>query len=188
MEGKRVGDEDGLFGADVLRHFVITIDFQKRELQLRPQPSRPPLEIGYDRTPSEDEKGFTAVLQFGHHLMVTTTVNGKETGLFLLDTGTTVTIIDNGFAKEVTKTSYNEHLSLKGLSGTEKNIFEAGRADLTFSRFRQQNVGMMAADLNHLDARPGPVRMSGVLGLHLLGLFRLTIDYRNGLVKFDLVK
>jgi hypothetical protein len=31
------------------------------------------------------------------------------------------------------------------------------------------------------------VRMSGILGLPVLAMFRLDIDYRNGLVNFDYV-
>ncbi len=188
MEGKSVADQDGLFGADVLEDYIITIDFQRLELQLKPQPAREHNQIGYDRTISAEEKDFTPIFRFGHHLMVTTQVNERQTGLFLLDTGSDTTVIDNGFAREVTKTSITEHMVLKGLSGKEKEVFEAGTADLTFSHFRQRTTGMVAADLNHLDARPPPVRMAGIMGLPLLALFRLTLDYRNGLVYFDRAK
>jgi hypothetical protein len=43
---------------------------------------------------------------------------------------------------------------------------------------------MTAIDLNNSPDHQD-VRMSGILGLPVLAMFRLTLDYRNGLVKFD---
>lgn len=187
MEGKTVADEDGLFGSDVLAGYVMTIDFQRVELRLTPQPPREPSQIGYDRTVPDNEKAFTPIFRFGHFLMITAAVNDKETGLFLLDTGSSSSLIDNGFAREVTKTSHTDNVTLKGISGKAAEVFEADQAVLTFAHYRQRAIGMLAADLNHMESRPGPVRIAGIMGLPILSLFRLTIDYRNGLVNFDYV-
>jgi predicted aspartyl protease len=187
MEGKHVADEDGLFGPDVLANYIMTIDFQRLELQLTPQPPREPTSAGYDRIVPDNEKDFTPIFRFGHFLMITTSVNDKETGLFLLDSGSSSSLIDNGFAREVTKTSHTDNVVLKGISGKANEVFEADKAVLTFSHFRQRAIGLLAADLNHMDAGAPQVRMAGIMGLPLLALFRLTLDYRNGLVHFDYV-
>lgn len=183
-KGRVAGDEDGLIGADVFSDYVIHIDFQKRQLHLVPQPDRPPNPQGYDRTIPPDEVGFTPVFRAGGHLYVSTKVNGRSTGLFLIDTGAGMSNIDSTFARLSTKVRGNDYLRVKGVSGEVKNVFEADKAELQFGHFRQSNLGLAAFDLNNSPEHE-EFRMAGILGMPILSLFRLTIDYRNGLVNFE---
>jgi hypothetical protein len=183
---KRIVDEDGLLGTDLFSDYLVTIDFQRLTLHLKPLPERPPSPQGYDRSPLPEEQGFTPVFRFGHHLDVSTTVNEKATGLFLIDTGSTVSCIDSTFARLTTKVHGNDYLQIKGVSGNVKEVFEADKAVLRFSRFRQQNLGLTSFNLNNAPEHQ-EVRMDGILGFQILPLFRLTLDYRNGLVNFDYV-
>jgi tetratricopeptide (TPR) repeat protein len=183
---KRLVDEDGLLGTDLFSDYLITIDFQRLTLHLKPLPERPPSPQGYDRSPLPEEQGFTPVFRFGHHLDVSTTVNEKATGLFLIDTGSTTSLIDSTFARLTTKIHGNNFVSIRGVSGTVKDVFEADKAILRFSRFRQQNLGLISLNLNNSPEHQD-VRMDGILGFQILPLFRLTLDYRNGLVNFDYV-
>lgn len=186
-EGKKsVIDEDGLLGTDLFSDYLITIDFQRLTLHLKPLPERPPNPQGYDRTPLPEEQGFTPVFRFGHHLDVSTVVNEKATGLFLIDTGSTLSFIDSTFARLTTKIHGNEYMHVRGLSGTTRDVFEADKAVLRFSHFRQQNLGLTSINLNNTPEHQ-EVRMDGILGFQILPLFRLTIDYRNGLVNFDYI-
>jgi tetratricopeptide (TPR) repeat protein len=187
-EGKAriAGDEDGLIGADIFADYLITIDFQKHLLHLKPLPPRPPNPQGYDREVSPEEANFTPVFRFGHHLLVTTTVNRKSTGLFLIDTGAGISNVDSTFARLSTKIRGNDYLHVRGVSGEVKNVFEADKAELRFSHFEQKNLGLTAFNLNN-QAEHQEVRLAGVLGMPVLAMFRLTIDYRNGLVNFDYV-
>ncbi|HEX4228887.1 MAG TPA: retroviral-like aspartic protease family protein [Bryobacteraceae bacterium] len=188
FEGKHpAGDEDGLIGADFFSRYVVQIDFQRRLLHLTPQPAREPSAQGYNRAPLPDEKDFTPIFRYGHQLMVPTRLNGKTWGLFLIDTGSSMSIVDSTFARLSTKVYANSYMRVRGLSGEVNKVFEADRAQLEFATFRQQNVGITSVNLNNSPEHV-PVRMSGVFGFPLLDLFRLTIDYRNGLVKFDYVK
>lgn len=186
IEGRNVGEEDGLIGADFFAAYVMTIDFQRQTLRLKPQPARSPRPQGYDRTVPEDEKDFSPVFRFGHHLMLTTVANDKVAGLFLIDTGSTASLMDSVYAREAGKIHGNDFAVVKGISGTAKKVWEADDAMLQFAHFRQHNMGMVVADLNS-SGKPAQVRMSGIFGLPVLTLFRLTVDYRNGLVKFDYV-
>jgi hypothetical protein len=77
-------------------------------------------------------------------------------------------------------------MHVKGISGEVKDVFEADKAVIDFAGYRQKNIGLMAFNLNNSPEHE-EVRMSGVLGFPVLALFRLTIDYRNGLVKFDYI-
>ncbi len=183
-KGRVAGDEDGLIGADIFSDYVIHVDFQKRQLRLIPEPERPPNPQGYDRTIPPDEASFTPVFQYGDHLYVSTTVNKRNTGLFLLDTGAGLSNIDSTFARLSTKIHGNDYLHVKGVSGEVKDVFEADKAELQFGHFRQSNLGLAAFNLNN-GADHEEFRMAGILGIPVLSMFRLTIDYRNGLVNFE---
>lgn len=185
-KGRIAGYEDGLIGADVFSDYVIEIDFQKHLLHLTPQPDRPPSPQGYDRVVPPDETSFTKVFRFGHHLLVPTNLNGKSWGLFLIDTGSALSSVDSTFARLSTKIYGNEYMHVRGLSGSVNNVFEADKAELQFSRYKQRNLGLTAFNLNNANEHQ-EYRMSGILGLPVLAMFRLTIDYRNGLVNFDYI-
>lgn len=185
-KGRVAGDEDGLIGADFFRDYLIHIDFQKRQLHLTPLPERSASPQGYDRVVAPEEAGFTPVLCFGDHLFVLTKVNGKNWGLFLLDTGSSISNLDSTFARLSTKIYGNDYLHVTGVSGSVKSVFEADKAELQFAHFRQHNLGLVAFDLNNSPEHQD-FRMAGILGIPVLSMFRLTIDYRNGLVNFDYV-
>ena len=186
LEGKKsvAGDEDGLIGADFFSDYVVDIDFEKHLLHLKPLPHREPDPQGYNREIPPGEAGFTPVFRFAHNLFVLTKVNNKCSGLFLLDTGSSMSAIDSTFARLSTKIHGNDWMQIHGVSGTVSHVFEADKAELQFARFRQSNLGLISFNLN-TSPEPPPVRTSGILGIPVLALFHLTIDYRNGLVNFD---
>ena len=132
-----------------------------------------------------DETGFTPVYRLGHMLMVSTVVNRKSRDLFLLDTGAQINNIDATFARLSTKI-HGSDMRIRGVSRNVKQVYEASKGELQFGRFRQDNIGLVAINLNNSSDSP-PIRLAGILGLSVLQMFRLTIDYRNGLVNFDYV-
>jgi hypothetical protein len=188
MEKKRgISDQDdGLIGADFFRDYVLQIDFQKRLLHLKPLPPRPTSAQGYDRTVPPDEANFTPVFRQGHWLLITTHVNKKATGLFLLDTGAQASAMDSTFARLSTKIHGSDWLRVGGVSGSVKDVYQADKADLQFGHFEQNNVGLTTYNLNNTPEHRA-IRMAGIFGLPVLQFFRITIDYRNGLVNFDYV-
>jgi predicted aspartyl protease len=186
-KGRIGGEEDGLIGADVFSAYIIQIDFQKHLLHLKPQPPRPPTPQLYDREIPPDEASFTRVFRSGNHLFVPTMLNGKEWGLFLIDTGSALTNVDSTFARLSTKVHGDAFHHVHGVSGEVKDVYEADKAYIQFSHYRQNNLGMTAINLNNAPEHQ-EFRMAGILGLPVLVMFRLTIDYRNGLVNFDRVQ
>jgi tetratricopeptide (TPR) repeat protein len=187
LEGKGPlgGDEDGLIGTDFFSKYLVEIDFQKRTLHLKPLPERPSHQE-YDREVPPGEEQFTPVFRFGHHLLIPTQVNEKQTGLFLLDTGSGLTSIDETFGRQALKMHGDAYMRVRGISGTVKNVYETGGATLQFGSFRQHYTGVTAFNLN-TQAGHIPYRMAGILGLPVLQYFRLSIDYRNALVNFDYI-
>ncbi len=187
LEGKgRVvsSEEDGLIGSDFFSNYIVQIDFQRRTLHLTPHAPRPPNPQGYDREAPGDEATWSPVWRFGPHLYISTRVNGKSSGLFLLDTGSELSMMDSTFARLSTKIHGDQYMRVHGISGQVKDVFEADKAELEFAHFRQHNLGLTSLNLNN---GPGhqEVRMSGIMGIPLLSMFRLSLDYRNGLVNFD---
>jgi hypothetical protein len=108
------------------------------------------------------------------------------TGLFLLDTGSENSSIDSTFARLSTKIHANRFLRQKGVSGEVKDVFQADKAELQFGHFRQANVGVTAFNLNNVPEHQ-EFRTAGIIGIPLLSMFRLTLDYRNGLVNFEYI-
>jgi predicted aspartyl protease len=184
--GRLGGDEDGLIGTDFFSRYLVEINFQKHKLHLKPLAERPQHQE-YDREVPAGEEQFTPVFRFGHHLVIPTQVNGKQTGLFLLDTGSGLTSIDETFGRQALKMNGDAYMRVRGISGTVKNVYETGGATLQFGSFRQHYTGVTAFNLN---TEPGhvPYRMAGILGLPVLQYFRLSIDYRNALVNFDYIE
>ena len=187
LAGKSSLDVDGLIGASFFSDYIVTIDFARDLLHLKPLPARPDDAQGYDRQPLPEEASFTPVFELGGHLLVSTKVNGRQTGLFLLDTGSNTSVIDSTFARLSTKIHGDSYMHASGVSGSVAKVFEADKAELQFARFRQRNVGLTSFDLNGSSPVPDLVRTSGILGMPVLSMFRLTIDYRNGLVNFDYI-
>lgn len=156
-----VGDEDGLIDADFFSNYIIQIDFQKGLLHLVPQPPRDPSSQGYDRAISVDEKEFTPVFRFGHHLYVSTRLNDKSLGLFLIDTGSSSSSIDSTFAPLSTKIHGDSYMRVRGISGEVKDVFEADKAVIEFARYRQRNLAH-GFQFEQLARAPGGWRDSGI--------------------------
>lgn len=176
------GDLDGLIGADLFSNYLVAIDFRKQLLHLVSLPPRPPNPDGYDAKKPED--GWTRVFRYGHLLFVPTNLNGKTSGLFLIDTGAVMSNVDSTFARLSTKIRDNTNMHIYGLSGSVNEVFRADKAVITFAGFRQKNIGLTSFNLNN-STEHHDVRIDGILGFSVLDLFRLTLDYRNGLVKFE---
>jgi predicted aspartyl protease len=178
-----IGIEDGLIGSNVLGEFLITLDFGAGKLRLDLLPGFHPGEGFGDRTVSPSMENATRVYRFGHLLLVPARVDNVANRLFVLDTGAASTLISYELAAEVSKVSRDDKTGLRGLNGRVSDVYQTGNLVLEFAGFEQKNMGMTAFDTWELSHRLG-TEISGFLGLPVLDLFTLTIDYRDGLVKF----
>jgi len=177
------GIQDGLIGSNVFAEFVIKLDFGGRKLRLSPLP-------GYrlggefeDRVEIPEMRDAARVFRFGHLLLVPVQIGSRE-GLFVLDTGAARTMMAYDLAAEVSKLNHDDKTSIGGLSGKVGDVYQTGNVVLEFAGFAQKNLAMTAIDTWELSHRLG-TEISGFLGLPVLDLFTLTIDYRDGLVKFE---
>lgn len=197
--GNSVTNEDGLIGADIFSHYLVSIDFPHWKLNLTPLPVLPapsdadkalvakyPEIAGFsDRYIGPEFKSYTPVFRFGHILLIPTRINDLPSKLFLIDTGSFSDTISPQAAREVTKVRTESEIQVKGLNGAVKQVFTADNLTLTFSHFRQPARDMVAFDTTRMSDSSG-VEISGMLGFAMLYQMEIKIDYRDGLVDFGI--
>jgi tetratricopeptide (TPR) repeat protein len=194
--GRSVIGDDGLIGANVFSHFLVDLEMPDEKFKLSelpPIPDEPAGEISldahsaaprnlHDRYVAPEMKDYTKIFLIGHALLIPTSVNSFPTKLFLIDTGSFDNTLSVAAAKEVTKIS-NSEMQVKGLSGNVKNVYRASKANIAFSRFKQDREDLVTFDLTHLSGSLG-TEVSGILGFAMLRMLDMKIDYRDGLVNF----
>ncbi len=178
------GVQDGLIGSNVLAEFLITVDFAGGKLRLDPLPGYHPGEEFSDRAVSPQMESATRVYRFGHLLLVPVRVGTANNRLFVLDSGSATTLISRDLASAVSNLNRDDKTGLSGLNGRVSDVYQTGSVALEFAGFQQKNPAMTAFDTWELSHRLG-TEISGFLGLPVLDFFKLTIDYRDGLVKFE---
>ena len=180
-----IGNLDGVMGTDVFRDFLITLNFRARQVRLNPIPGYHPGDNSIqDRTVPAGLENAAQVYRLGALLLLPTRVNGAHQALFVIDTGSDRTLISYDLAAEVSKLSRETKLRMTGVNGQVADLYQTGNLVLQFAGFEQRNLGMSSIDTWEQSRRLG-TEISGFLGLPVLDLFTLTIDYRDGLVKFE---
>jgi tetratricopeptide (TPR) repeat protein/predicted aspartyl protease len=192
-----VADGDGLIGANVFSHFLVDIympDNKMKLSELPPYPDEQSSDVSLDsqstsRSNWHDRyfppamKDYTPVYEFGHGLLISTSVNSKPTRLFLIDTGAFDNQLSLTEAKDVTRVATDYETEVRGLSGKAKKVYTAQNATIQFSNVRQQREDLIAVDMSHISDGFG-TEISGVLGFQMLWMLHMKIDYRDGLVNF----
>lgn len=200
---------DGVIGTDVFSSYLITLDYPMRKFLLAPLPPRPSdtenaagvLNTGggelsqdladsgssvepQDRYISSAMKDYFPVFRSGHFLIVPVVLNGKQSRLFMVDTGAFSTAISPDAARAVTKVHGGGAGLVKGLSGEVAKVSFSEAVNFRFAGIEQQNNDLFTFDTSGISRAAG-VEVSGFLGSTLLRQLTISIDYRDGLVKFD---
>ncbi len=128
-------------------------------------------------------KDYTQIFQVGHALLIPTSVNSTPSRLFMIDTGSTDNELSLSAAKALTHVDLTQHYVVTGVTGKVNKIYAADNATLQFANIRQEGQGLLAIDMNRMSESFG-TEISGLLGMQVLYLLRIKIDYRDGLVDF----
>jgi Aspartyl protease len=202
---------DGLIGTDVFSSYLVTLDYPMRKLLLSQLPPRPNdggnavvslntgggeqvsgVGPGSSDKPAEPQvryvapamKDYSPVFRSGHFLVVPTLLNGKAQGLFMVDTGAFSTSISPALARSVTKVHGGPSGSVRGMSGDVANVMFSEAILFQFAGIQQQNNDLVSFDSGGLSRGAG-FEISGFLGSTVLRQLTISIDYRDGLIKFD---
>jgi predicted aspartyl protease len=181
----------GLLGGDLFKRFLLKIDFENRRVDLDPL-FGPPWDgfAPVDPYAGPEMKLFTPIVQVRHYLLIPTLVSEQErsdqtNALFLIDTGAGFNSISTDLARRVTTVRKNHHMSIKGVSGQVKTLYEADRVILRFAGFQHPVARLAAFDLSNISRSAG-MEVSGIVGMPLLSTFRsITIDYRDEGILFE---
>ena len=188
---------DGLIGANVFRKYLVDIYLEETKLRLSELPPLPDEAVTqtsldsqanaqiswHDRYIPPEMKDYTPIFLIGHDLLIPTSVNSTPPRLFVIDTGATENNLSLSAAKEVTRVSLAHDYEAKGVSGKVDKVYAAEDVTLQFANIKQNGQELFTIDMTHLSDSAG-VEISGLLGLQVLYLTRIKIDYRDGLVYF----
>lgn len=178
-------DFEGIIGADVFQRFLVGIDFVKTELTLDPRPKpTPPSGDEPEDAENEPATGFYRAMRYGNHLTIFTSANQRPPKLFLIDSGASLNLIDEDEAREAAPMHRDDRVGVRGIQGKVEKSSVAERVALAFAGFRYDNPHLVAISFDKISESAG-VGIAGILGLPVLGQGKLTIDYRNGTVRFD---
>jgi predicted aspartyl protease/Flp pilus assembly protein TadD len=202
---------DGLIGTDVFSNYLVTLDFPMRKFLLSQLPPRPTDAAGVSATLSTEAgeqgastngdsgsassqpqdryiattmKDYVGFFRSGHDVIVPTRLNGKTERLFLVDTGAFSSIISPETAREVTKVRGSAPGAIRGLSGDVARVSFSEAVRFQFGGIQQQNNDLYSFDTSGVSRGAG-VEVSGFLGSTVLRQLTISIDYRDGLIKFD---
>ncbi len=182
-----INDNAGLIGADVFEDFLVTLDFKELKLLLAPLPKNPNVAANadgpQDRYIAPEMQSYTKIWRFGHDLVVPVKVSDKVMGNFILDTGAAITSISPKLAAQITKVSYQGNYSISGVSGDVKQVMEADKAILQFGTVRVRSDDLPVFDHGISDYEG--TEIAGLISIRTLVQMKLSIDYRDGLVNFE---
>jgi hypothetical protein len=193
---------DGLIGPDVFRDYLVTLDYPGREMRLSPLPHLPDQQMAKpialstsddvetplsfadrarDRYIAPEMKDWTPVFRSQHMLIVPTLVNTSPLKLFLLDTGSQMSLLSPSAAKEVGQASDFTGVQLQGVGGLVRKVPAVGNVSMTFAQIRQTRRNMLILDTSGLSRNVG-AEISGIVGFPILRELVLSIDYRDNLI------
>ena len=136
-----------------------------------------------DRYVAPEMKDWTAVFRFGSHLLIPTHIDNSPSMLFLIDTGSMMTMLSKREATHFTSVHSDPDTEVKGLNGSVSRVYRASKVTLRFGHLSQKNQGIISFDLSKLSEHMG-TEVSGILGFETLYMLQIKIDYRDGLVDF----
>jgi hypothetical protein len=153
--------------------------------QPEPSPSelKPARRLPKDRYIAPQMANWTKVVRFGHTILVPTFVNDSPAMQFGLDTGAFANILSLREGRQLGKVNSEDLLRVHGLNGEVNKVYSA-RATLRFAHLQQPSMEVITLDLSPLSRRLG-TEVSGFLGIAMLRLLEIKLDYRDGLVDFE---
>ena len=149
----------------------------------QPAKTAPAPRLPRDRYIAPEMKDWTPIVRFGHDLLIRTAVNDSNPMLFLIDTGSEDNLLSTRAGRQVTKVRSDPSTGMKGMSGNVAKVYSADKAVLRFSHYVHKNQDIVSFDLSGISGITG-TEVSGVLGVQVLRMLQLKIDYRDGLVDF----
>ena len=134
-----------------------------------------------DRYIGPEMQLWSPFARVGHQIFINGELKDKKPRLFLLDSGSSVSILSIPAAESAGSVHSDTQDSLTGLSGRVANLYTEGGVDLDFARLRAPLKDVLVINMDGLSTESG-VEVSGIIGLQTLRYLIVDIDYRDGLI------
>jgi len=135
------------------------------------------------KTPQNRIKGSIRFELYRGYLMVTTGSVGPLKGLhFLLDTGTSTTLLDERVARKLELDGLPEEVNVVFFKGAVRAV-HSWAPSIEIGPLRVFHRPVLINDLSALDDAL-PVHIDGIIGLDVLGQTPFEVDYRNRRIHF----
>jgi hypothetical protein len=188
-EDRVVSGADGTIGADVFQEFLLRFDARSQVLELLPFQDHTPAPggrldpwIDVDPSPESLHPSSTPALHVGHLLAVKAAVDGRGSGLFVLDTGSAYNSVTPDLLGVLRQTTNS--LAWRGAQGVTPASFAASHVGFRVPGAPESIDGnAIALDLSGV-SQTEAVRISGLLGYSTLSKLAVTINFREGTVRF----
>lgn len=181
--------------------YLVQIDIPNRTLQLqllqsRPSqedqnnlstdPSDPDARNFHDRYIAPEMGAWTRTYRFGSAILIPVAVDGSPPELFEVASSSEFNLLSPDFAQKWAVMAAGKKMESAGLEGVNGRVSTpvSGKATFDFAGFHLNKVRVLSVD----DARSSEAagtQIAGFLGFELLRNFRITIDYRDGLIYFE---
>ena len=135
-----------------------------------------------DRYIAPEMKDWTRIYRIGHNLLIPASLNNTSQKMFILDTGAFTTSISPEAAREVTKV-HGADMVVKGISGKVDKVYTADNITFRFANI-SQNIPDVVAFATPAVSKNLNMEVSGFIGYTALAQMTISIDYRDGLMKF----
>lgn len=177
---------DGLIGTDMFQSYLTTLNFPAKRISLAPLPALQK-QLPGDRPAAPELAHFIPVYHRHNYLLLPVTVNNSAQGLFLLGSGMSYTAMAPEIAHSVSHLKMEFTYTVESTSGA-KDVFYRDTFALQFAD--QPPINHLHAvnyDLSGINRNAG-FQIAGILGLDVLNSQIIHLDYRDGLMKLELVK
>jgi predicted aspartyl protease/Tfp pilus assembly protein PilF len=147
-------------------------------------PATKPVAHGpYDRYVAPEMKDWVHVFRIGHNLLLPASLNDGPPKLFIVDTGAFSTTVSPEVAREVTKVHSQDNLTVRGISGKVDKVYTADNITFKFANVSQKVEDVVAFSTSTVSKNLN-TEVAGFIGITALGQMTISIDYRDGLMKF----
>ena len=176
--------KDGFIGTDMFASYLITLDQQGAKLTLDPLPAQEGLLPG-DRPTAAELRNFTPVYHRRQFLLAPVMLNSKTRKLFAIDTGIRLSTMTPDVAHSISTTKVNFTNAIQTTGGSTVHIYRDG-FDFQYANLTTiHQGGVLEFDPAAIDQNAG-FAIAGMLGFDMLHSMVLHLDYRDGLVKFEM--
>jgi hypothetical protein len=179
---------DGFIGTDVFASYLISLDFPAAKLTLAPLPALPgqaETSLPLDRYAAPEVANYSPVYHRQQFLLVPVMLNHRERRLFALDSGMRMSTMTSEAAHLVSTTKMNFTNPEQTVSGGTlqhyRDHFDFQFANVSFDNQAQ----IFEFDPSAIDQSAG-FEIAGLIGFDMLHVLTIHMDYRDGLVRFEL--